>query len=220
MFIGEVIYTYKCPSLLVQATRLSNCYAALPVTLIDPPKHLPVNIQFFLEPISHRLTKQGIQVTCDKFFITKFQNLQGDWVAANPDLSLTSVANDGILHSSQSTRTDEFETTPEYHDEISNFQDATRLDANFLSWLQQSQNADILFPSGGFFSSLLSTIFPGTRYLDLMMDTIVVGYVTYRLVVNFLFWIMLLQSSRPWIACTWWLHLEYLLIKEFLLTTQ
>lgn len=82
---GEVLYHYRCAPLQVRAVqRDDKCYQALPVEVLDTAKHH--QRRWFLEPLTHRLTLEGIVVPCSKQFAAKYRNINGDWIQAAPDL--------------------------------------------------------------------------------------------------------------------------------------
>ena len=86
---GDVIYQYQCQAVLVKAVTLAQCYQALPVRLAQPPPEQAAGgavRQLFLEPLTRRLTHQGIEVPCSRLFRPKYLNTQGTWIVAAPDI--------------------------------------------------------------------------------------------------------------------------------------
>ena len=95
---GEVVYTYKCPPVLVRAVETPHCYDALPVQVGDPvrnrvsiqpfidqPKPVTVNEPtWFIEPLTHMLTKTATRRPCVKEFFGRYQDLFGRWIAITP----------------------------------------------------------------------------------------------------------------------------------------
>lgn len=85
---GEVLYHYRCAPVQVRATtRANKCYQALPVEMVTTTNRSHLHPRgLFLEPLTHRLTHEGIVVPCSKQFIAKYRNLNGDWIQASPEL--------------------------------------------------------------------------------------------------------------------------------------
>jgi hypothetical protein len=74
------------------------CYDALPVAVIKadqtvnvPKEGSTTEKHWYLEPLTHRLTSQAVEVPCLKKFPAKYRNAQGDWVAVLPDLHRTNA---------------------------------------------------------------------------------------------------------------------------------
>ena len=85
---GDVVYHYHCEPVLVRAMNLGKCFQALPSTPQVPRKEEPgaPPRQFFMEPLTHRLTYLGVEVPCSSTFRPKYRNVRGDWVVATPEL--------------------------------------------------------------------------------------------------------------------------------------
>ena len=85
---GDVIYQYQCQSVLVRAVTLGQCYQALPVRLVQPRSDNAAEAarQLYLEPLTRRLTHQGIEVPCSRLFRPKYRNTQGNWLVAAPEI--------------------------------------------------------------------------------------------------------------------------------------
>ena len=84
---GEVLYHYRCTPVLVRAQpRGDKCYQALPVEILNGTEDGFSAKKLFLEPLTHRLTTEGIVVPCSRQFIAKYRNLNGDWIQASPQL--------------------------------------------------------------------------------------------------------------------------------------
>lgn len=84
---GEVLYHYRCAPVLVRAQPRGNkCYQALPVEVINGTNSELSEKELFLEPLTHRLTTEGIVVPCSRQFIAKYKNLNGGWIQASPEL--------------------------------------------------------------------------------------------------------------------------------------
>jgi hypothetical protein len=85
---GEVVYHYQCAPVMVQAVNLGRCYQALPVKILDvrsdevgePPR------QWFVEPLTRRLTHHGVEVPCSSLFRAKYANAGGSWTFATPEI--------------------------------------------------------------------------------------------------------------------------------------
>ena len=88
---GEVLYYHKCRPEIVTASDSPYCYDALPVHLpMDSPLHRQFNAsQWFVEPLTRRLTRYASILPCTKGFGAKYKGLSGKWMSANPTLHLT-----------------------------------------------------------------------------------------------------------------------------------
>ena len=87
---GEVLYYHRCRKETVTAVELSECYDALPVAL-PPESPLPSKFndtQWFLEPLTHRLTRYASVVPCTKHFAPKYELDNGKWIQADPVLHM------------------------------------------------------------------------------------------------------------------------------------
>ena len=83
---GEVMYRYRCPPVLVRAQETLGCFQSLPVIPVQEGNHTEVGGVLYLEPLTRRLTTQGIPIPCSEEFPAKFQNIYGDWLMATPSL--------------------------------------------------------------------------------------------------------------------------------------
>src|SRR6056300_698919 len=75
---GEVLYLYQCRPQEVRARHTTECYEALPV-------HYG-NHSLFLEPLTHRLLRQGLKIPCSDRFLPKFHTLEDTWIMASPQI--------------------------------------------------------------------------------------------------------------------------------------
>lgn len=86
---GEVLYTYSCRPILVKAVSADRCFQSLPVR--------PLNVYdsstdiWFLEPLTHRLTKQGVPAPCSPRFAPKYRDYKGSWLVATPQIHDTTA---------------------------------------------------------------------------------------------------------------------------------
>jgi hypothetical protein len=98
---GEVIYQYRCLPVMVMARETTQCYQALPVerletvrvskmtTSTETPKDkeafgqeiLEDNRPLFMEPLTRRLTHEGIEVPCVSKFAAKYRNINEGWIS-------------------------------------------------------------------------------------------------------------------------------------------
>ena len=111
---GEVWHRYLCQSVKVTYRPTESCYVNLPVQLdaqheleykqrrllsatssphlnrtqIEDINARTSRAQFFVEPISRRLTTLGTPVECRKYFPTAWMNSQGEWLNFNPQPAL------------------------------------------------------------------------------------------------------------------------------------
>lgn len=88
---GEVIYYHQCRKELVVAAELPDCYDALPVHL---PADAPLNqyfnaTQWFVEPLTKRLTRYASVVPCTKSFSPKYRLYNGKWISVDPHIRVT-----------------------------------------------------------------------------------------------------------------------------------
>ena len=89
---GEVVYTYKCKPVLLQALQTKRCYDALPVRVLDdehlyeeaPSDDTPP--ESFLEPLTHRLTQISAALPCRPGFHARYQDIFGRWFSVSPTL--------------------------------------------------------------------------------------------------------------------------------------
>ena len=95
---GEVVYSYKCRPTLVEALQLDKCYDALPVMPLhseDLDLHIfpriPPNekTQYFIEPITHRITKTATEIPCIDSFFARYVDLFENWFAVTPTFQPT-----------------------------------------------------------------------------------------------------------------------------------
>lgn len=75
---GEVVYLYQCRPQEVRARHEEGCYESLPV-------HYG-NTSLFLEPLTHRLLRQGIKIPCNDRFLPKFKTIRDQWIMASPQV--------------------------------------------------------------------------------------------------------------------------------------
>jgi hypothetical protein len=91
---GDITYTYKCAAILVQGLSMNTCYDALPVVRVQEGDHilgkLLLDKRVYMEPLTHRITHQAVEVPCLKKFPAKYHNLDGNWIAVLPNLHRTS----------------------------------------------------------------------------------------------------------------------------------
>lgn len=100
---GETLHTYKCRKVTVQARRDDRCFEGLPIMPFewrgDKTRALSlssgnVSVEWFLEPVTHRLTNFGIRQPCSEMFIGKFKNARGNWIEAGNGLRLAPAPKD------------------------------------------------------------------------------------------------------------------------------
>ena len=90
---GEVLYQYRCLPVIVKAVAVPDdrCYQALPVTGAGGSNNHPLfSAATFMEPLTHRLTHQGVPVPCSKQFTADFMNANGVWIRTYPHLHTVS----------------------------------------------------------------------------------------------------------------------------------
>ena len=82
---GEVTYYFRCRKTFVQARLTKDCYRSLPITVVD---NEGIQSQFFLEPVSRRISTVGVQIPCNSKFVPKYENQLGNWIQATPHLTI------------------------------------------------------------------------------------------------------------------------------------
>lgn len=82
------MYYYKCPAHKVKALELDKCFDALPVKLLPPhTEGSPDPSQdWFMEPLTHQLTKIASATPCVKAFPPKYQLDSGKWFSVDPQI--------------------------------------------------------------------------------------------------------------------------------------
>ena len=84
---GEVIYVYRCRPLLVRAETSNVCYNGIPVRPLQNNDPLNNNAtSLFMEPLTHRLSGQGIPIPCSQGYVAKYQNAFGSWTMVTPSI--------------------------------------------------------------------------------------------------------------------------------------
>ena len=87
---GEVLYQYHCQEVLVVGQDRDTCFQELPVRRVSlgpQGNERPL----FMEPLTHRLTHQGIPKPCSDTFVAKYKSMQHGWIMASPRLLATST---------------------------------------------------------------------------------------------------------------------------------
>mgnify|MGYP006896300463 CR=1 FL=1 len=77
---GDVIYTYDCTLEIVHPRHTNHCYQGLPIHR----KHVPGI--WFVEPLTHRLTREGIIIPCTNLFQAKFKTMDGRYVTGGKNV--------------------------------------------------------------------------------------------------------------------------------------
>jgi len=92
---GEAWYTYGCAKVIARAEDKPKCYNALPVSIssTDLEAHLAARgeaqfrkFEFFVEPVTKRLLTAAAEMACDPVLRPMFQNAQGGWLFAGPQV--------------------------------------------------------------------------------------------------------------------------------------
>ena len=106
---GEIWFSYLCKPVEVLARDLPACYDALPVNLLQQDReealqvekerrerfnvtstavdYVPLeDLQFFIEPITRRLVTLAQEVPCSRYLPATYRNINGNWMAATPEL--------------------------------------------------------------------------------------------------------------------------------------
>ena len=85
---GEVMYYYKCPAVRVKALELEKCFDALPVKILPPhtDSSPDPSLTWFLEPLTHQLTKIASATPCVQAFPPKYQLDSGKWFSVDPQI--------------------------------------------------------------------------------------------------------------------------------------
>ena len=85
---GEVIYQYQCPAVKVKAMLMERCYQSLPVKVLGSlgKEEESLQRQWFMEPLTRKLTTNGLEMPCSTVFRPKYRNLNGNWMEATPEI--------------------------------------------------------------------------------------------------------------------------------------
>ncbi len=124
---GEVWYKYKCDRIVVRGRNTKECYSSLPVALSDKDLHrwraarfsqgkegsvqrglsiredqdysesLPKAPEFFIEPLTRRLTTVGISAPCSTHFTPLYQNINGWWIRVSKTEGLQDTSTPQLL---------------------------------------------------------------------------------------------------------------------------
>ena len=89
---GEVIYKYRCNKVMVKAVKLDRCFLSLPVVHLTPEGSLgDQTTQWFMEPLTRRLTVHGIEAPCSNRYLAKYRNANGNYIMVTPNLHRASA---------------------------------------------------------------------------------------------------------------------------------
>ena len=83
---GETAWLFDCMKIQVKAFSHTKCFLGLPVHV---PSHLNAVAEpevMFLEPLTRRLSRFGLEVPCHPLFKVQFRNINGNWIQAAPAL--------------------------------------------------------------------------------------------------------------------------------------
>ena len=104
---GEAWYTYLCKPLSVIAIDTDKCYDAMPVKLYAADRTVmdamemqrrkavgaegtdyvpPQQMQYYMEPITRRLTTVAKEVPCTQYLPAVYENKKGNWMQTTPIL--------------------------------------------------------------------------------------------------------------------------------------
>ena len=93
---GESTFKYTCAARLVQAIDSTRCYDALPVIvfkqgLLNETKERPTERDvdghhYFIEPLTHRITRVATVVPCTSGFYARYRDILDRWFAVTPRL--------------------------------------------------------------------------------------------------------------------------------------
>ena len=87
---GEVIYTFTCKEVVAYPLNYKDCYMALPVASSEDlvSGHLPSTPSLFLEPLTRRLTAEGIPTPCSSAFPPRYETADGHYITATPSIAV------------------------------------------------------------------------------------------------------------------------------------
>ena len=103
---GECTYKYTCAVKLVKAINLDHCYDALPVIAYDmknwekarrTPQFEKTEQRWYIEPLTHRLTRVATRVPCTKRFYARYRDVLDRWFAVTPTLRAVDDPEDIIV---------------------------------------------------------------------------------------------------------------------------
>ena len=89
---GEVLYYHRCRKELVTASSADKCYDALPIRISEKSplrKNFNATQQWYLEPLTHRLTRYAQIIPCSHSFAPRYQLANKKWIQANPKVGTT-----------------------------------------------------------------------------------------------------------------------------------
>ena len=90
---GESAYLYTCESILVTAITADRCYDALPISIADKSilhtytqndGESVTSPKYFLEPVTHRITKVAKELPCLNGFHAKYRDVFNEWFSVTP----------------------------------------------------------------------------------------------------------------------------------------
>ena len=86
---GEVLFVYQCQRVRLHALRSKTCYDSLKVEVLPEDKEKSLLAQqqrpIFMEPLTRRLTLQGVPLPCSSRFVPKYRNIEGEWTLVSGD---------------------------------------------------------------------------------------------------------------------------------------
>ena len=105
---GECTFKYTCKPMLVRALEKKHCYDALPVVAYDQLnssmgvevtqfKQLNGDSEYYLEPLTHRLTKVAARIPCTQSFYARYKDVLDRWFAVTPSMEAVDSPSDIVI---------------------------------------------------------------------------------------------------------------------------
>ena len=178
---GEVLWTYQCPKVIVYARNADRCYQALPVVYEGN--------EWFVEPLSHRLTKHGIVQPCSEAFRPKYQAASGQWIMVAPTIhetappALVFTSHDHLNLSESFTdrineaRQKDFSKEGVFTDEqlegaVSYMESGRRKEATGYQFSSQLRTDDGTVPEEIGLANIFTHVIPGFGWLTDLIDAV------------------------------------------------
>ena len=115
---GEVVYQYQCEARLVVAQPVTECFNALPVEFAHRVKGAnytrPSKPEWYLEPLTHRLSKVATNIKCTPSFFHRYQDVLGRWIAQTPDYKMVANPQEIVVNSRRNKTRVDTETPPDF----------------------------------------------------------------------------------------------------------
>ena len=78
---GEIVFLYQCQRVVATPRETGKCYQAVPVTILQPSTLSNTSVEWFLEPVTRRLTWEGLIVPCNRHVAPSIRTVDNKWIA-------------------------------------------------------------------------------------------------------------------------------------------